>query len=377
MPVTSRDMRSMPDVNSVLGINNIDALVGEDEEDTLGPRSNDGVSLLHMDTTSDGFPVLGRYAQQSSNSSALDLNNMSVSGDEAPSNGWPTTFTRHRPNQSMSSLSIRNGQVEETDANNSNPYGAPKKSNRYSLDAHPSFANLPEPSTKRSSLHGPINGGSNGMPKLQSSYSTNDIPTRKNSALTDVANLSHAEQHLQQHNANLGRIPVTNHASNRQSRDMSELRSDENTIRPISSVLQPNAPVFGPPVTSSSNQGSNFTSPSIGSNTMNHTFSPQAPYYTGYNMSNGGSNGLQSGGMAMLNAGMGNMNMGTAQTQWGNQMMYNNPYGGYGGGYQQFGNGHGHGQGRQQDSQARVVAARRQQGAERKSSIPLSITFLH
>jgi hypothetical protein len=64
------------------------------------------------------------------------------------------------------------------------------------------------------------------MPNLRSSLSTNDIPTvnSMNGTSSAGANLTHAAQHLHNHNANMGRIPS---AVNRHSRDLSssELRT--------------------------------------------------------------------------------------------------------------------------------------------------------
>ena len=83
---------------------------------------------------------------------------------------------------------------------------------------------------------------------LQSSYSTNDLPTRNslNSALTKT----YAEQQLHNHNANLGRIPV-GAAGNRQSHDFQpaitsiEQKRDEKA-QITSSALQASAAPFGP-----------------------------------------------------------------------------------------------------------------------------------
>src|ERR1700760_4357636 len=99
MPVTNFDYRTMPDVNSILGINNINSLLGDDEEDDTVPghphsSANDGGSLLHMDTNSEGFPLLRRrdgdnMLQPSSSSGALDLA-MQQAADDSQTNGWPS-----------------------------------------------------------------------------------------------------------------------------------------------------------------------------------------------------------------------------------------------------------------------------------------------
>jgi hypothetical protein len=392
MPVTNFDLRNMsnnmsniPDVNTILGINNnINQIVGDDDDDDAVAGhahngANDGVSLsniLHMETTSDGFPILGRRQggdmPVSSNSSVLDLNSLSASGDDA-SNGWPSFGgPRHtRAGQSMSSLPmnhLRNAQGDDSDLSSNSAYNTPpKKNNRHSMQDH-QFANFGE--SKRSSFHASTNGvtngngNGNGMPKLQSSYSTNDIPTVKNTqGLGDAtgnsaANLTHAEQHLHNHNASLGRIPMN--AGNRHSRDLSggEAR-EEKAIRPLSSVLQANAAPFGPNTTSPASNS--YTQTTMAHNPMSSPY-PQQPYYGGYGMANGASNGATSP-MGMVNLGMNNMNVGSPQPTWNsmNQMaVYPSHYGYNAGGYQAYGNTR-YGQ---QDSQARVMAARRNASTE-------------
>jgi hypothetical protein len=403
MPVTNFDLRNMmPDVNSVLGINNINALLGEDDEedDTVGGHPLAGTNgILHMETTSEGFPILGRrqgeHMQQTSNASALELN-MSVAGDEAHANGWPSSFAgapRHRVNQSMSAInmnSLRGAQTEEQDHGHSSAFATPtKKANRHSMDIH-SFANFGE--SKRSSLHAAPNGLASGMPKLQQSYSTNDIPTMKNtqglSEATGSAatNLTHAEQHLHNHNANLGRIPMN--AGNRLSRDLSggEARAEEKASRPLSSVLQPAAAPFGPtapsatPMTSTTSGPSgtaampanNFASTGMPSNPMVPAYGTIPPYYPSYNgITNGAQNGFQNSmnglnSMAMLNMGMSGMSMGSPPPQWNNSaQVYQQSYGGYGGYQQPYGNN----RAAQRDSQAQVMAQRRNQSSDGQSSL--------
>lgn len=92
---------------------------------------------------------------------------------------------------------------------------------------------------------------SNRPNSLQSSYSTNDLPTVKgdgfNPAITPPK--THAE-HFQQHNANMGRIPASA-VNTRQQKDSPE-RDDPNMqgSRSQQTTLQPNATPFGPQLTS-------------------------------------------------------------------------------------------------------------------------------
>jgi hypothetical protein len=191
---------------------------------------------------------------------------------------------------------------------------------------------------------------------LQSSYSTNDLPTMKSNGLgaTITPPKSHAEQQFHNHNASLGRIPP-NAVSNRQSRDLSsvsslnEKREDHApTAAPFQSVLQASAPPFGPQMTSTA-LSSNLTTP-VSPSSISTYGNP--PYYGGYNYQ------YAAGG----------------QTQMGSHMQMNNqmqPYQGQSGygSYQNYG-----GYSRVQDSQARVIHQRRLQNGEeaaRFANVPL------
>lgn len=189
------------------------------------------------------------------------------------------------------------------------------------------------------------------MPKLQASYSTNDIPTIKKvngfgpTAITPPK--THAEQYHHNHNVSMGRIPP-NVVNNRHSRELSggDVRLDEDkTYRSLHSALQANAPSFGPAVTSPTpNQGAHATAASSAVGQMPQFQTPA--YYGGY-------------GMSMLNMGMNNLQM-SAQPQWAGQMhVYQNPYGQYPQPYQQH-----YGGPRFPDSQARVIQQRRMQNGE-------------
>ena len=143
--------------------------------------------------------------------------------------------------------------------------GADKKLQRHSMGV--GFKGIfDQPTTPAHSLT------SSRPQSLQSSYSTNDLPTIKaNNRLS--ANVTppktHAEQHFHNHNASLGRFPA-GAVSNRQSRDISSLTSSEpkrdekqapmqatmhagqNSMAAANgpSSLQANAPSFGPGVSS-------------------------------------------------------------------------------------------------------------------------------
>lgn len=179
-------------------------------------------------------------------------------------------------------------------------------------------------------------------PKLQSSYSANDVPTVRSSvngiSSVNITPNSHAQQHLHNHNASLGRIPP-NAMSNRLSReiasaDTSTLREAQNgAYQSIQSALQASAAPFGPSLTQGTSQAqaqAPLTSP-----TMQHQYTSPG-YYNNYNMQ-------------MMNMGMQNMQIG--------QPVYSphNPYAGYNAMYPHAG---------VRDSQARIIQQRRQNDGE-------------
>lgn len=183
-------------------------------------------------------------------------------------------------------------------------------------------------------------------PKLQSSYSANDVPTMRstNNGPNSNANTpnSHAQQHLHNHNASLGRIPP-NAMSNRVSREMTSpeitpLRELQNGgYQSIQSALQGSAAPFGPALTQSSSQaGVAGVAPPNGQQQF------MSGYYngSGYNMQ-------------MMNMNMQNLSMAP-------QPGYSphNPYA--------YGNMYAAPPPPQRDSQARVIQQRRQNDGDGK-----------
>ena len=261
----------------------------------------------------EGFPQI----------SALDLAPLSQSpGPEPSNNGWYSTHRQGQKSLPMNSIRTFN-QTEDFESSSSATNGSgietPTKSsfassnNRRSMEVK--FSPFTE--SKRSSLL-TSPASSTGMPRLQSSYSTNDIPTIKSTnsfgASTTTTNSGtdtpkkHADQHFHNHNASLGRIPA-GALNNRHSRELSggENRQEEKSkqsFRPIQSVLQASAAPFGPSITSSTTTSptpafttsptlSQFSSPGPG---------PGPAYYGGY-------------GMTMLNNGVNNLPIAAQQQQ--------------------------------------------------------------
>jgi hypothetical protein len=369
MPVTGLDLRgrdNLPDLASVLGhIDTTGYLFGEEDKDHNSVASPDHKAYLQMSNTDDKFPILvrrdgaGNGTKLSASSAALDLALSQSPGPDAQPNGWHG-YRHRQAQQSLPTNTFRKvSQGDEYDNGqaNGNIDTTPKKNlanNRRSVEFDLS------PDAKRSSF----SGVTNGMPKLTQSYSASDVPTLKNGAAMNGMNgmnvmngvngtngvgfNTHAEQHLHNHNANLGRIPF-NAMNNRHSRELVNGFKDQE-YRPAYSALHASAPSFGPAMTSAAPAHS--IASTVGSPTMLQyapTPTPGAPYY-GYGMSvlTGAMNGMSMGPGPGPQMG-GPSPYGANGMYGGNNNPYYNPYATYGPG------------GRVQDSQARVIQSRRLQ----------------
>src|SRR5436190_960447 len=104
MPVTNFDLRDLPDVASVLGTGLNSILNDSDDEKHLPThahsKSIDSKSFLHMDTTSEQFPILVRRDGETSLQPSASASTLAASQQTAgtESDGWPS-FNRHRPGQ--------------------------------------------------------------------------------------------------------------------------------------------------------------------------------------------------------------------------------------------------------------------------------------
>lgn len=362
MPVTNLDIRGrendLPDLASVLGhINTTGYLFGDEDTPQNSAASPDVKTYLQMNTTDDKFPILVRRdgngngsMQLSASSAALDLALSQSPGPE--SNGWPGY--RHRQSQqSLPANTLRKAsQVDEyevREANGKPVESTPTKNNRRSVEFGFSPFNT---ESKRSSYH----ASPSAMPKLQQSYSTNDIPTVKNgNGINGINGInasgavnSHAEQHLHNHNAILGRVPP-NAISHRHSRELSTgFKDADNAYRPLQSALHASAAPFGPAITSATSaNGLATTMASPTASQYSTTNASTAPYYGGY-------------GMSMLNGAMNGLTLGPQPPPaYGyNAGGYMPPLPSYNQ-YTTYGPG-----GRIQDSQARVIQSRRLQNGK-------------
>ncbi|TVY35633.1 Pumilio domain-containing protein [Lachnellula subtilissima] len=340
---------SMPVTKSRNGIHNMLSddpasttrfLFGEED----GASSPDVKTYLQMNATDDKFPILVRRDDYpgllSASSAALDL---ALSQSPGPdSNGWAAPFASrgHRSSQSQQSLPMSSipGQTNGSASNSQAESPVSSRQYRHSLDSQYYDQDSTSP---------PVTSPHATPPKLHSSQSASEVPTMRSSmngmSSVNTTPNSHAQQHLHNHNASLGRIPP-NAMNNRLSREMSSgeaptLRDAQNGgYQSINSALQASTAPFNPTLTQSISQAqlpAAMTSP-----TAQQAYSVPGQGYYNYNM-------------PMMNMGMQNMSL-------GQQPMYSpqpNPYAPYGNMYPQT-------QARGHDSQARVIQQRRQNDGE-------------
>ncbi|KFA74670.1 hypothetical protein S40288_03234 [Stachybotrys chartarum IBT 40288] len=347
MPVT-RSRNGLYE-NSIDQTNTARFLFGDDEPNAMH-RGN---------TPDESFPTLVRREDQmlSASSAALDLALSSSPHPEAPlSNGWGSSISRHRQQQSLSALNgSSTSQPGELGSIGSRP-----SSLRHSLDLKFIAENGLEGMS--GVMASPGNLVTATPPKLQTSFSTNDVPTVKSasgpSMMNNINANNHAQQHFHNHNASIGRIP----AGAMQSRHARELSGDSNissnrdqasAYQSLQSALQASAAPFGPGTTATATataplSSSTITSP-VGTTSMNsfNGYFPGSGYATPTS-SNAASSSF--GGVNLLTAGMQQLNM---NNPGGSNVYPPQNYAGYGS--MPFNQGN-----QQRDSQARVIRDRRQ-----------------
>lgn len=316
----------MADLSTMLGsVNTTGFLFGDDDDHKPARQvqnpaaSPDAKTYLQLHANDDKFPILVRQQgdgnmQLSASSAALDL---ALSQSPGPDNQPMTdraTAARHRqslPPSSMRQSTYMNGDGAMpplngilTDLNTAKNTAA----NRRSVEVK--FAGIGETIPKRPGLLVSSKPGStNGLPKLQSSYSTNDIPTLKSTnAVTfpgDIKPAAVQSPHYdyaspeRQDPAALSQAVTL---SNLQSLQSEHDKSEQPTAGYLAqrSALQASAAPFGPSSTSSTGDfGSNAAT--VGQQSMPPYGGPA--FYGGY-------------GMQMLNAGFNNMYLGQNQGQW-------------------------------------------------------------
>lgn len=388
MPVTGSKNRiygNYTDYAAAMGIGQINTtgfLFGDEDEAAKkeSATSPDVKNYLQMNATDDKFPILVRRdeypglvsalqvicpilllircMQLSASSAALDLALSQSPGPETQVNGW-TPFGRQssQPNVTQNIMNAQsNGQsiaVGSSTVSQQVPeaIGSSRTVNRHSMEA--SLASYAQANAS-GQLHSNESGSSRpSLANLQSSYSTNDIPTMKTTnglgTITPSKTQTHAQQYFHNHNASLGRIPH-GAVSNRHSRELSggEIRREEqaNGYGQISSALQTStAPLATASVTATS-PAESVASPVAPFNNISPYTAPA--FYGGY-------------GMQM-------MNMGMSPVQMSTHMAFNNQVQGYPSQtnftpYQTYGQP----AGRFVDSQARIIQQRRMQHGEETS----------
>lgn len=296
--------------------------------------------------------------QLSASSAALDLALSQSPGPESQTNGWPA-FARHRPSQqslpqnvfeaqqpSQQSLASPTSSSQQSFEAASESPTSVRQANRRSMEA--SLTSYTQKSVLNQKLTNGASASRPALANLQSSFSTNDIPTLKNNSNGLVSAIapskSSAQQQFHNHNASLGRIPP-NALNNRQSREVTigEARRDESTngYKQLQSELQASAAPFGPSISAATT-----SEPVAGP--MSPSAIPQYPgpaYYGGY-------------GMQLMNMGMSPMQM-AGQMGYPNQMSLYQAQNQYSP-YSQYGQQ----QARFPDSQARIIQQRRLQNVE-------------
>ncbi|KAK7752348.1 hypothetical protein SLS62_005684 [Diatrype stigma] len=322
----------------------------------------------------DSFPQL--YAQKgnpnvlSASTAAADLASQLGNGESPATNGWGN-ISRHRHQQSLTNLS--SAQMATSDTMTSNQAGASEAkafSNRpfrHSIDLNQQYKEPPSDSNAPSVMTPPSTQVPATPPKLQTSFSANDIPTVKNigvpGAPTPASANAHAQQHFHNHNASIGRIPLG--AAKRHSRELSGDNhinvTQAGAFPSIQSQLQANAPAFGPvPASQAAAQA-----PAVASPTANPTGQyggyPHPPVYGAHNYihtpASPNANGYNNN-MSLATMGMQNMNL--------NSGYPNQNYANYSAVYQNATT--------PRDSQQRVIQQRRAQDSEamsRFTNLPL------
>lgn len=208
-------------------------------------------------------------------------------------------------------------------------------------------------------------------PKLQSSYSANDIPTVKNAGGSSMLNGSannHAQQHFHNHNASIGRIPAgalpIRHArelSNDNSLNAS--REQAAVFSSINSALQASAAPFGPtlattaPLTASPHATAPVAAPSPSSAASTSSFGTGFFSTNGYASTSATSTppyGVHSLATGVQQINLNGASNGNAYSPQSYSPYANSPYGQ---------------NGQHRDSQARVIQHRRQLDNEGKCPI--------
>lgn len=270
MPVTAYDRRnqtnSMANLSSLLGsVNTTSFLFGDDDEHKPAKQTQSNVSpdtktYLQLHTTNDQFPILVRRetdgnSQFSPPSAIQDLATSQAHYEDNYTRTDRATAARHRqslPPSAMRQTGLLNGEGMAPLNSMLSEFATAKNTaaNRRSMEVK--FSGIGN--TKRPSLlhASPARSSMNGLPKVQSSYSTNDIPTLKTinvamptpqdsvTAQSPATDLISPDHHSY--------ATVSSPTATPGSRNTQQTASSESTggYRSPQSGLQPSATPFGP-----------------------------------------------------------------------------------------------------------------------------------
>ncbi|KAJ5239413.1 hypothetical protein N7468_004032 [Penicillium chermesinum] len=218
---------------------------GDDEKPLMNDEDRmstpDIKGIITMTEPDDKFPILSRRSGSnilSANPDAHDLANPRAAGS------GPYAFhSRHHATHQSMPQNVSN--LMRLDSNGDRAATQSRHHARRSLQGGIGFSD--DRDTDATTTH----VQSNRPISLQSSYSTNDLPTIKGTTGFDAAITppkTHAD-HLHQHNASMGRIPSGVVQQPRTSRESPVSDSDKNS-QPASTMLQASAAPFGPQLTS-------------------------------------------------------------------------------------------------------------------------------
>lgn len=332
----------MAELSTHLGSVNTTGFLFGDEEDLKSTRvqnsaaSPDAKHFLQYQASDDKFPILvrrdGEGMQLSASAAAVEMAKTQQNGTDNQDRATTTRTNRQSlPPSAMrqsgygdASMSPLNGIL--TELNTAKNTAA----NRRSMEVK--FSSLATP--KRPGLLASPNGvSSNGVPKLQGSYSTNDIPTLKSTSAANFSDKAGAVQSprpefvsptrqsnvLSNGHQNGFHTPSRQVQEQPQSEDLSSATSQR-------SSLQASAAPFGPSVTSPSFEPARIMNNNSNGMVNGHINPPSmqnygnGAYYGGY-------------GMHMLGNGFNQMYLGNqGGGQWGQMPGFQH---GFGGGYPQ------------------------------------------
>jgi hypothetical protein len=279
-------------------------------------------------------------------------------GHSVPDENFPTLVRRDEKMQNLSSINGTSNIVSDLVGLASRP-----ASLRHSID----LKYISENTIETSSMMSPSgNGNMATPPKLQGSFSSNDVPTVKSPGGSSSKANTHAQQHFHNHNASLGRIPagaVHRGHSRELSSDNAAVSREQSGYPSIQSALQASAAPFGPSTTAPA--PASMGNAPTGAPAMNSNFNNNNGYYpmNGYGVPQGAPQGSAPQGAPqgathqpgaynanMLANGMQQMSMNGAN---GGSMYQPQNFNGYNAGHYNQGN-------QPRDSQARVMQHRRQ-----------------